>query len=324
MRPDLSPAIDWLKALAIIAVVAAHAGPFGFTQAHPVDAIVRLRIVSFHVSVFLFVSGFLHSSATPLTAAETWRRLQRILGPYLVASLAITALHLMPHATWSALPWNLATGNAHGTYYYVLVWCGCVLSGLVWSRLRGGGLLAALALVAVATEWRSRHAIVGVFWGIRDPLFQGWLFCYLAGWCAQRYDALDVVRRIPRASVGVALVGSLPWLLRDSAATAVTDRRILYAASVVLLVTALARHAPPLVRWLSRETLWVYLAHMAILAPLVRATTAWPPIARLPVVAIVTLAACAAGIALARWLQRVVRPNGHRHHASSMQTSTVQ
>lgn len=296
-----SAAIDWAKALAILAVVVTHAG-LGFIPVDPLDAFVRITCANFHVPVFLLVSGYLHCKPTSLTVAQTWTRLRRVLGPYVVASVALTVFRLTRDATWPALPWNLATGAAYGIYYYVPVWCGCVLTGLAWSRLTAAHLLVALAAVVLASEWRVWHPTWNIFWGVRDPLLQGWLLCYLGGWCARRFEWVAVVHRYPAASVVFAIAASVPWLVRTSTAMA-TDLRLMYSTSVVVVIVALARSAPAAIRWLSRETLWIYLGHLVVLVPLVDYASAWRPIPRIVSTVTITLGVCVVAISLGRHLQ---------------------
>ncbi len=295
-------AIDWAKALAILAVLVTHAGPFAFGTLEPIDYVVRVVAVAFHVPVFLLVSGYLHASATPLTLGRTWARLRRVLGPYVVASLVVTVCGLTREATWRHLPWNLAFGAAVPIYYYVLVWCGCVVTGLLWSRLSASVLLIALGCVVIASEWRAWHPTWNFFWGVRDPLLQGWLLCYLGGWCARRFGWLDVVMHYRVASVILAIGGSVPWLFRPTT-TIATDLRLLYSASVAMAIVALMRAAPQPIRWLSRETLWIYLAHLPVLEVVLRYAKGWPPIPRISFAVSVTLGVCVVAILLGRRIQ---------------------
>lgn len=296
-------ALDWLKALAIVAVVVTHAGPFAFGMLDPVDYAVRVTLVAFHVPVFLLVSGYLHATATPLGLAQVWRRLRKVMIPYAVASLVVTVFALTPQATWPDFPRNLLLGNAVPIYYYVFVWCGCVVSGLLWSRCSASGVLVALALVLLASAWRAWHPTWHFFWAVRDPLLQGWAVCYLGGWCARRFGWLDPVRRYRVAAALLAVAGMVPWLTRSSTMIA-TDRRLLYAASVAALVVAVARTAPTAIRWLSRETLLVYLWHLPVLEVCLRVIPPGSrPLLRIACASTVALAACVSGVLL--W--RVVR-----------------
>lgn len=286
-------------------MVVTHAGPFAFAPLAPVDYAIRVALVAFHVPVFLLVSGYVHASAAPLTLSHCWRRLRRVLGPYVVASLVVTALGLTEYATWRALPENLALGGAVPIYYYVFVWSVCVVSGLAWSRLGPTALLVALAAVLLASEWRVQHPTYRFFWAVRDPLLQGWAVCYLGGWCARRFGWLDAATRYPAASAALAVAGGAPWLTRAET-TIATDLRVLYSVSVAALIVACARPAPASIRWLSRETLWIYLVHLPVLERALVLTATWRPVPRIVVAASLTLAICALGITTGRAVQRAV------------------
>lgn len=305
------PAVDWLKALAIVAVLVAHAGPFAFGPLTPTDRTVRTIFAAFHVPVFLLVSGYLHASATPLSMAGLWRRWRRVLGPYVVASVVVTAFGLQAHATWATLPWNLSVGNALGVYYYVFVWCGCVLTGWLWARGTDRMLVVALGLVTLATMARMATAApVGFLWALRDPLLQGWLCCYLLGWCARRFGWDRGLRAYPgSALLGVALM--LPWILREAPAPGL---RIVYSVGVAVVVVALAPAAPAVVRWVARETLWIYLAHIPVMHALLPYARHWSPGARIAGVVAATLACCVAGVACLRLFIQADHPGARKAH----------
>lgn len=302
--PRTAAALDWGKALAILAVFVTHAGPFAHAPADPVDQWLTRTVTAFNVPVFLAISGYLHATATPNTLAQLGARLGRVLVPYLLASLVLTAFGLAPGATWAALPTNLALGNVAGIYYYVFVWCGCVLTSHVWSRLGTQALLVALAGVTLATWWRmGLPPSYDAVWDLRDPLLQGWTLCYLGGWCARRFDWPAVVRRYPVGAIALASAGAVPWLAMRSTGV---DARLCYTASVLtVLVTVATRPAPAPVRWLSRETLLLYLWHMPVIEALVRYAIAWPPVVRIGFATSGTLAVCVVGVTLWRSAQRV-------------------
>ncbi len=290
--------VDWLKSIAIVAVIAAHSGRFGFDPLSNIDRLVRVTLMAFHVPVFLLVSGYLHATSTPVTAAQVWKRWRSILGPYVFASLAMlstAAERTWPLTTW---PYVLLTGAALGIYYYVPVWLFCVLTGAVWSRLSSAGLTVALVVVVSATIARSFvNAPIGFVWAIRDPFLQGWLLCYVLGWCTRRFgwDRWIVANRW---SAGLALVCCIPWIALGGTASLT---RIPYGAGVAWLITAVVtRPSPRPIRWLGRETLSIYLWHLPIVNALTAATLGWPDLLRIPIQTMVTMALTIAAIALAR------------------------
>jgi fucose 4-O-acetylase-like acetyltransferase len=86
-------AIDYIKAIAIVAVVLNHAGPPAANyESTWFDRFFREALMQFHVPSFLAVSGFLYANAAVMDAATCRRRLVRIVVPYLVASLLVFVL----------------------------------------------------------------------------------------------------------------------------------------------------------------------------------------------------------------------------------------
>ena len=71
-------------------------------------------------------------------------------------------------------------------------------------------------------------------------------------------------------------------------------------------IAALARPAPAPIRWLSRESLWLYLLHFPILDALVRHAERWPSLLRIVFATAVTLAISAVAIECGRAVQRAV------------------
>lgn len=291
------PAVDWLKAIAIVAVVVGHSGPFALNLfAMDLDRYVRAVVVAFHVPVFLFLSGYLHATATPMTGADVWRRWRGVLGAYLVASLVMLTFAVERNRPLARWPWDLLTGGAAGIYYYVPVWLGCVLTGWLWSRLGAVGLAAALGGVTALTVARNLWIDVPLdfYWMLRDPLFMGWLFFYVLGWCARRC-AWDAWVWAHRWSAVVAVACCAPWLGWNPGGLSLA--RMVYSVGVAWLAFALVTApAPAIVRWLASETLLLYLWHMPIAQALARAMGDAPVVVRLPVVAAATLLATAAGI----------------------------
>jgi fucose 4-O-acetylase-like acetyltransferase len=111
LKTERYAAVDYLKALAIVAVVVTHAGFWDrdprFTFA---DRILRGSWVPFQVPVFYVVSGFLYYRATAIGWRTVSQRLHRILLPYGIASLAVFALGISRPGT--PIVRALLTGSA--------------------------------------------------------------------------------------------------------------------------------------------------------------------------------------------------------------------
>src|SRR4051794_26353503 len=117
------PALDTMRALAAIAVLAPHAAFWGGASARPPSgtALPRLDI---GVAIFFVLSGFLLSRPffdrhdrdrpPPSTRSYLWKRVLRVLPVYLVA--AVAALALLPGNDDASLGTWLTTLTLTNTY----------------------------------------------------------------------------------------------------------------------------------------------------------------------------------------------------------------
>ncbi len=206
--PVAFPALDSLRAVAAVAVLATHAAFWAGAYAHPVygTALSRLDV---GVAVFFVLSGFLLSRPwiarhrdgmpPPSTTHYLWKRALRLVPVYVVT--AVAALTLLPGnrgagtGQWVStllladiyvddrLPdgltqmWSLATEVAFYLVLPLLMWLGL-------SRGRGGrrgadrlGLLA-LAMTATTVVWLMD---LSVRWDGGGTMIRLWLPSYLCG-----------------------------------------------------------------------------------------------------------------------------------------------
>ena len=132
-------AVDYVKALAIFAVVVTHAGyPISRGAISTAENLIRHSWVSFHVPAFLVMAGFLYYRAGPIDPREAGRRLVRVLIPYAIASLALYGIGVAHFQDWERLVFALATGNAVGEYYFVFVLLICIPWIVLLSRAPAG------------------------------------------------------------------------------------------------------------------------------------------------------------------------------------------
>jgi fucose 4-O-acetylase-like acetyltransferase len=300
-RSDVA-AVDWLKAVAIVAVVVSHSGPYALGPLPPLERWLRVILPTFHVPVFLIVSGYLHAATRPVTSAVLARRLRRVLAPYVVATVIVTALGYPPVGSLWQLPRRLLLGDTLGIYYFVPVWMLCTLTGVLWSRLSDRALVVSVLALAAATYLRARTLAPGAvtfYWALRDPILQGWLCCYLLGWCARRNEWDAWLWRDPRRGVAAGLALVTPWLLWGAFGVGpASPLRVAYAAGVACLGFALVlRRPPPLMRTLAAESFLIYLWHLVLLIPLRNATMQWPGVPRLVVVVPIALGGVLVGVA---------------------------
>jgi len=264
-------AIDYLKALAIVAVAFQHAGFSEWTaQWTIVEKILRSSWTAFHVPTFLLVSGFLYYRRAPIGARAIAGRIRRLLVPYLVASLVVVALGLGEGR--HGLAFKLATGSALGIYYFVFVLTICILSIGVLSRLPRPLLWS---LLAVLVAYLSMTAVgqrfwltLSLFWTPRDPLTLFWLGYFLIGWlvAADLPRLRDLVDRRAVPLSAAALAALLPWVALQLGALAPHTHILARAgltACVVFFVVMFTkdRAVPASVRFLSEATLGIYLYH---------------------------------------------------------------
>ncbi len=271
-RPRVA-ALDYLKAAAIVAVVFTHSGASTWAPKPGWDGLLTRSWVSFHVPSFLFASGFLYASLTPIAAGTIGRRLLRVLVPYLVASaVAVASGAASKHG--SALAVAVASGGTLGIYYYVFLIA--VLIPLVWplSRLPRWVpvLLALYSLAVLLWPWRFDPHLSPAwgYWAMRDPLRHFVLGYFLVGWLAAverrrlaalltRYPMLWLAASLAGVAVGLAFgpYGFWPRL---------PAQRVVYSFGVIGLVAWLARGRSPgrLALFLSEASLGLYLFHKIV------------------------------------------------------------
>ena len=314
-------ALDWLKALAMLAVAINHAGPYLMgPRSTAFDHVVRGGLVAFHVPTFLVVSGFLYSRQSPQGLAVIGQRLSRFLVPYLVGSALALALGFAQVRAPLDVLKHLAFGSALGIYYYIFLLA--IFTACIWplSRMRTvwiAGLLAASCGYALASGLVPGIAVrESMYWFMRDPLHLGGYF--LCGWLAAAWRApLAGLERRWRALVAiVATLCVAAWLAAVLEALPATLRPFLragYTLSVVWLVVVLVpiRPVPRIVRFLSDSTLTLYLYHMMIEVRLLPYAMPLPSWLRTPLLALAGLGGASAlllagrallGRTRARWL----------------------
>lgn len=130
--------IQLVRGIAIIAVVLIHSLPDGLIQ-----VFVR-PFINFAVPCFLFLSGLLSHA----DHWHPWKRIKKILIPYVIWTLFYTVLNHFRTPEEIPLAWlkSLLRGNAASIMYYVFVYCELTLlippmDRLAKSRYRLLGLL---------------------------------------------------------------------------------------------------------------------------------------------------------------------------------------
>jgi surface polysaccharide O-acyltransferase-like enzyme len=268
---------DLLKAIGIVAVVLIHSVRSPFTPGVSEVELWIGRVTRFAVPAFLLSSGFLYASRSPVPWPTTARRLRRILGPYLVASLAAQGFEWLrgtPRSVGQVLH-DLLLASSFGPYYYVWIALVVVLLAPLLARA-GPRALAAILLLTVASQWLLESALLGFapfFWHLRNPLL--WIGYFVCGWALRLHEAklrgwLAAHRGAALASsagavVGLALAGAqaLPLLQAQT-----LSWLGIYATLALLLAVSFGRRTESrILKELSEGSYAIYLFHLFFVLP---------------------------------------------------------
>jgi len=299
--------VDWIKAAAILAVIAQHSG-IEFMPMTPFEKLVRTHASAFHVPAFFVVSGFLYAGYGPIDGATLRRRLIRLLVPYAIASLLVQlcftlpppardSVELLPQlfgltvdpavpATGGVL--RLLTASSLGIYYFVMLMLFFQLLSWPLSRLSPRAI-AILLIVAVTylVLWAQEplfRTSYNFFWEIRNPL-HSWHF-FLAGWLVRLHwqPLRDLFRRNRAQVVVAAVAGIFVYAVAMRAEQLAASRlyRTVYTFSVIALILAWfgERRVPAPVRFLSESTFAIFLYHRFFQLLVDRYTADWHDVAR--------------------------------------------
>ena len=301
--------IDFVKAIAIVAVVFNHAGwSILDSTVAPIEKILRISWVGFHVPSFFLVSGFLYYRPSPVDVRGVGRRLRRLLPPYFLAS---ALAFLLGYAKFESIPqtaFALATGGAFGMYYFVFVMSICITCIWPFSRLGSPVLGAVIAVLFSCTLGMALGVIprptFGWFWGIRDPLYNFAIGYFGIGWIAARHARnlqpiferarwfiVPILLLIAAADVGAQ--GSAFWNNQNPFSPMTTVHRIAYTLSCVGLIVAFTYHrnVPAAIRFLSEASFTIYLYHIFFIRSFLPYAADWNPVVRVLTLVVASLAA---------------------------------
>lgn len=332
--------VDWMKAIGLFLIVYGHVAigsvNFWVPPVYPKQ---------FGVACFIFVLGFVLARETRAVWPVVFSRLFPIVlyglaGAVLVSVVRVLTIgdinesNYLPllggaNVLFNDFPANPTTWYI-GTYMHVLL-----LWALAVSRVSVGVVLlvVALAVEAMLRAWLSAHA--GLY--VAYMLWTNWTFVFLVGrWFGQQPSS--VARGAWWAWMGALVAGLLVWhrvwvplvadrtfpfmrLMPGDATSALawlptaTAVSVLYAgvAWLVFRVTSLVE-PPRLVRFVSRNTIVVFILHMpvfyvlsALLAPF-----HLPYLVRAPINLLVTFVGL---LLVSEAVNRMVRPDDLRRRA---------
>lgn len=264
--------IDTLKAAGILSVILIHALRAPWDPRVSSTEMALGAITRFAVPAFLFCSGFLYATTTPIDPRTILRRLRRVLVPYLTFSIAAQVWWFsqgQAHSP-SGIVRDLLFGSSFGPYYYVFVHFFLVLFAPLFALLPRAALLVLTVLFLVAQGWLESRTglILPIFWHIRDPLL--WWGYFLLGWVIRlHYD--DVRRFVTtwRGSLGGGLavaVLACSWVAIMSEQSEWTRSAAwldIHAILALLFVSTCDRKtAPRQIAALSDASFAIYLLHL--------------------------------------------------------------
>lgn len=173
--------IQVLRGLAIVAVVAIHC-------AKPPSCEIFLRpFLNFCVGLFLFLSGALSDART----TDPWRRLKKVLIPYLLWTAIYSLYHDFRHlGEWpSDFLLQAISGRATAAMYYIFVYCELTLlipfmAKLAESRFKYWGLLLAPFSILLLGEMPLACGFAWPEWfvWVRDVSFFEWSSYFYLGY----------------------------------------------------------------------------------------------------------------------------------------------
>lgn len=276
--PDV-PVTDWpevhrARAVAIVVVVLIHALPFLPPTVQYLDWWFA-DITRFAVPTLLLLSGYL---VPDRRLGRPWleRRAQRVLGPYLVASVVVlVASQVLPLVEPRPVLRSLLLADALGPFYYVFVLAVLIAFTPLLRRLGVRALALATLLGAAVSFWADLQPLSELSLFARQHLPVLWAGYYLAGMLLRRHrqrlvDLADrlVVPSLWVATIAAVFVGVAPF---GSGPRRAVTSILVWVLMALLMATATSRRAVPLgrtTRLLSVRSYPLYLYHVPVVAGL--------------------------------------------------------
>lgn len=321
---DRLPAIDWLKCMAIVAVILTHTGLAvfpgtpGYTRW---DALLRHLLPAFHVPCLLMISGFLYYRPHPIGWPAVRTRLERILLPYLIASVVIFVVLPAPAPTFGdrlrEMTVALLGANALPIYYYVFLLTLFVAMTPLFSRLslrvlQGIVALTFLALGAMCFIPQLRLSI-DFFWSMRNPVESFTLGYFLLGWISAARSP-EGPPWTPVRDIPVLVAAFTIWPLcaaMGSPYPAILVAKIPYAFAVWKLSWRFLNTGtvPELIRRISESSYGIFLYHYILIEAFRFRTVGWSPPLR---IATLTAIGLGGSMLLGVFLRRLAGPRRAR------------
>ena len=266
------PEIDVLKSVAILTVILIHSLRAPWDPRISAPELWLGIVTRFAVPGFLFCSGFLYSTSTPIDGRTVVRRLRRVLVPYLICSIGAQLwwLGIGQAHTPGEIVFEMLLGSSFGPYYYVFVHFFLVLVAPVFAFLPGRALIGLTIVFVAGQAWLECNTslFLPIFWHIRNPLL--WWGYFLLGWLARRHHAAIrdwiVARRRLLMACFAMLVVLLTWASQIESRTEWVRAAMwldIYAiVAFILVATCGRRRVPASISALSDASFAIYLLHL--------------------------------------------------------------
>jgi fucose 4-O-acetylase-like acetyltransferase len=268
--------IDWLKAFAIVLVVLGHAIQFSLGPDFDSNLVFR-GIYSFHMPLFIFISGYLISPGRRI--GFLWKQFKLLMIPFLIWMVIYSFYYRrfdLQIGHWSILPgYYLEIFKSPGRGGLWFLWA-LYLIDVIYFFLRQSRYFYFLSVVLVILlhVGSSFYPELNLY-GLRFVMFYYPFF--LLGCLVRQYRFVDKIGGWGAvALVGLAVLLEMAWT-REGAVNAFgmliphgSDSlyalaiRLLTPVSILLLLFWLSRRfkkSNVVVQWLSVNTLSVYASH---------------------------------------------------------------
>jgi len=262
--------IDALKAIGILTVVLIHSVPLPWHEPQTPGEGWLLATTRFAVPSFLFASGFLYATRNNVPSATTWRRLRRVLLPYLVASAVaqLRRFFMGGPISLDTVSYDLLTGSSLNPYYYVFVIFSLILLAPALARLPDRPLLLALSFL-LASQVADELGFFDLTeaWAWRNPL--RWGAYFVLGWVVRlHYEKWNRRLRLTQWRVGIMSTSILivAWIamatLDEPLAGFIAWVHTYAMISGIIGLTGAQRWRSKTFEWLSVASYAIFLFHL--------------------------------------------------------------
>ncbi len=268
--------IDWLKALAIVLMVLGHAIQYSLVSNFDSNIIFRL-IYSFHMPLFIFVSGYLISSGK--NSSFLWKQFKLLIIPFLLWMVLYSFYYRrmdLHNGNWSILStYYLQVFRFPGKGGLWFLWALYVID-VFYFFLRKNRYFYLLSVAVVVLLYALTPSFPELnCYGL--GLFKVYYPYFLLGCLLRQYQFAEKIKRWQVALLVVVMVFlQIAWartgsvyafgmsIAHDNNSIYALVVRILTPVPVLLLLFKVSRYLKQsnvVVQWLSANTLSIYASH---------------------------------------------------------------